>query len=570
MRKLVLAALFFLLLFPASAQAEEENNKFGIHLAVPSEEGLEKAATLVNSSGGDWGYVTLVIEEKDRDREKWRRVFDKMRQLHLIPIIRLATFSEGQIWHQPEVADGKPWAQFLDSLNWVVKERFVILFNEPNHSAEWGGKVDPADYGQVALAFAKELKVKNENFYLMLSGFDAAAPAKTPQYEDEEKFLTKMVSFLGEENRQLFDLLSGWASHSYPNPGFIGLPLSGGRNSVRGYQWELLILAKIGWKKEWPVFITETGWPHAEGLKLEKKFYPAEKTASYFRTYLESIGEDSRVRAITPFILNYQEELFDHFSWIKPGSEDFYPQYETVLKMSKMKGIPIQEQKIVITGFESQKLLKNSVYQFTFRIRNEGQAIWDDQEGYGLNFEEASGFEYFFSDFWPLFPFEEKTGMLFLKTGGFLGRKDLKLWLTKNGERLGNFIDWSLEVLPAPKIHFQVRLWPKKKTNGEDFKMVVYNLRGEVIFEADKIKVEDSKAEISEATNLVIGQKYRLVILKPYYLPRQEFIVINESENRVFFRPMFALDFNLDGKFSLKDIGCLFKNFKLLKNWWIK
>ena len=37
------------------------NNKVGIHLAVTSDEDIQKAADLTNSSGGKWGYVTIVI-----------------------------------------------------------------------------------------------------------------------------------------------------------------------------------------------------------------------------------------------------------------------------------------------------------------------------------------------------------------------------------------------------------------------------------------------------------------------------------------------------------------------------
>src|SRR3990170_8810810 len=102
----------------------EPNNKFGIHLTIPSEEDLKDAAVLVNSSGGDWGYTTLVIEEKDRDRGKWQNVFDQMRRTHLVPIIRLATSMESSSWRRPSPDEAEKWSQFLDSLNWVVKNRY--------------------------------------------------------------------------------------------------------------------------------------------------------------------------------------------------------------------------------------------------------------------------------------------------------------------------------------------------------------------------------------------------------------------------------------------------------------
>ena len=45
------------------------NNMFGIHVATPSREELENAANLVNTNGGNWGYVTVVIQENDRNKQ---------------------------------------------------------------------------------------------------------------------------------------------------------------------------------------------------------------------------------------------------------------------------------------------------------------------------------------------------------------------------------------------------------------------------------------------------------------------------------------------------------------------
>src|SRR5438093_552359 len=130
------------------------NNKFGIHLATPSKEDIKAAASLVNSNGGKWGYVTLVIQENDRDRGKWQEVFNELREEHLIPIIRLATKPVGSYWERPVKEDAESWAGFLNSLNWVVRERYIILFNEPNHASEWGGVVSAKDYAEVATAFS--------------------------------------------------------------------------------------------------------------------------------------------------------------------------------------------------------------------------------------------------------------------------------------------------------------------------------------------------------------------------------------------------------------------------------
>ena len=159
-----LILLLTLLFLPISIFAVELNNIYGIHLAQPHPQDIQAASDLVNSNGGKWGYVTLVIQENDRNREKWQGIFDQMRELRLIPIVRLATQPEGENWRRPEEEDAPDWIEFLNSLNWVVKSRYIILFNEPNHGSEWGGEVDETSYAKVVVAFARALKEKNQDF----------------------------------------------------------------------------------------------------------------------------------------------------------------------------------------------------------------------------------------------------------------------------------------------------------------------------------------------------------------------------------------------------------------------
>ena len=138
----ILSLIF--LVAPAWAQ---ETNKFGIHILDPSE--LQQAAELVNSSGGDWGFITIVIRDDDRDFKKWQNFFDQCRQLHLIPLVRLATHNENETWVAPKKEEISSWVNFLVNLNWPTKNRHIVVFNEPNHTKEWGGKIDPPHYAQI-------------------------------------------------------------------------------------------------------------------------------------------------------------------------------------------------------------------------------------------------------------------------------------------------------------------------------------------------------------------------------------------------------------------------------------
>ena len=85
---------------------------------------------------------------------------DQLRERQLIPIIRIATKGEGSSWRRPKLEEAQEWANFLNSLNWVVKNRYVILFNEPNHATEWGGTVDPKSFAEVNREFAKKSAIK--------------------------------------------------------------------------------------------------------------------------------------------------------------------------------------------------------------------------------------------------------------------------------------------------------------------------------------------------------------------------------------------------------------------------
>lgn len=341
---LIVLTLFF---FTAgSVQAVSDplslpNNKYGIHIV--DENDLESAAALVNSSGGDWGYVTLVIPERERNVEKWRSVFEKINRFHLIPIVRLATEPIGSIWKKPEVTDASSWADFLLQLNWPVKNRYVVIFNEPNHAKEWGNTLNPEEYAEILTAFSKTLKERSSDFFILPAGLDASAP-NSKETMDEKTFLKAML----QKDANVFSAIDGWTSHSYPNPGFTGSIFDKGKGSLRTFEWELNILKSWGVDQNLPIYITETGWPHQEGITNNQYLYSAEDIAEFIRETAETIWNNPQIAAVTPFVLNYQSFPFSNFSWQKPGRDIFYPQYDTYRSIVKVAGRPILNETSVL------------------------------------------------------------------------------------------------------------------------------------------------------------------------------------------------------------------------------
>lgn len=556
-RKLfILIFIFFLSsiiyhLGSGSVFAFSANNIFGIHLAQPHPQDIQATADLVNSNSGKWGYVTLVIQENDRNREKWQNIFDQLRELNLIPIIRLATQPEGENWRRPEPEDSRDWINFLDSLNWVVKDRYIILFNEPNHGSEWGGEVDPKSYGKVVVSFAKALKEKNPDYFIMLAGFDASAPSWMPGMEDEEVFLKKLFTFY-QSPIAIFNYIDGWASHSYPNPGFSGSPYDWGRGTIRGYDWELGVLRGLGVFKDLPVFITETGWKRGDETVVADNLRYA---------YEQVWSNDDRIRAVTPFILDYQGPPFLEFSWKKYQSNDFYQQYYTVQSLAKTKGEPELIEKGSIEFKLPIELVAQSQYNFKVTLENLGQAIWDKDDGYELKISNngLKSTETLVSDIKDVRPFEEKTVDFTLKTVGENPDQEIKFSLVKeNGVVLESKL-WKFKIDPLPELNVKVDFWPFGKGKGNDFEFQLFDVDERLVFKKKGVKVENGKGVIKNIQNIAIDELYRVVILKPGYLPRQTYLVFKTKDNQVKFKSMLPFDLNSDGKLDFNDFLKIFR-----------
>ncbi len=552
----IVVAIFFLNLSPVKAEMYP-NNKFGIHLAQPSDEDIERAQELVNSKDGTWGYVTLVIHEDDKNIDKWQPIFDKLRERSLIPIIRLATKPDGGNWERPHSDDVEEWVDFLNNLNWVVKNRYIILFNEPNHATEWGGEVDPQSFAEVTEEFARKLKAANSDFFVMLGGVDLAAPSSRPNYEDAAVFMRETVKEIGVEDYNTY--FDGLASHSYPNPGFIGSPLATGRTSIRGYNWELSLLQGMG-VKELPVFITETGW--------NGDILPRNQIAENFRYAYQNVWlPDDRVIAVTPFVLNYQGEPFLKFSWVRLNNVGVYPEFETVQGMTKQRGRPEIDEKGSIEFELPREIVEKSTYHFRVEVKNTGQAIWSEENGYSFILHGIPKTQYLVSSLGTIKPGDTRLIDVYFSTEAAIGESQTKFVINRDDQPVIESGIWDYEVVPLPSLSIDVSIFPKLNANDDKFELQVFDQYEQIVFKQKDIKVTDGVGYIQKVENIALGDKYRVVLLKKHYLPRQEYIVFKKGSNDIEFERMFPLDFDGDGALKFKDIPALFKNLKLLGMW---
>lgn len=300
-------------------------NKVGIHILFPAE--LSNAAKLANSSGGDWGYVTIPVQVRDRNLFKWQKFMDEAREFHVIPIIRIATegyYFNSSVWEKSADQDILDFANFLNSLDWPTKNKYVVILNEVNRADEWQGEPNPAEYARILSYAVTAFKSMNSDFFIISAGLDNGA-ANSSSSINQYNFMTQM----NNEVPGIFGQIDGMASHSYPNPGFSVPPWILTNKSIGSFKYEKELAETLGGKKL-PVFITETGWSRDK--------LPDREIASYMKYAFEEVWSDGDIVAVTPFILQ-SGGPYTKFSLI---NDDGKPNeiYLAIENMPKTKGEP--------------------------------------------------------------------------------------------------------------------------------------------------------------------------------------------------------------------------------------
>ncbi|MEN9407683.1 MAG: hypothetical protein RLZZ455_899 [Candidatus Parcubacteria bacterium] len=307
---------------------EKPNNKFGIHILFDSE--IEEAAALVNSNGGQWGYVIIPIQSGDRDLEKWQTFMDKAKKLKVTPIVRLATegdYFNTKVWRKPKEEDVLDFANFLHSLHWPVKNRYVVVFNEVNRDNEWGGTANPKEYAQLLSYASTVFKSLSPDFYILNAGLDNASINGNGAI-NKLTFLLRMDQAVPG----IFNQIDGFNSHAYPNPAFSQPPSVQTVTSISSYRYEKTLITQLT-DKTLPVFITETGW---SGLELSDK-----TRAAFYKEAFQGAWSDPDIIAVTPFLLRAGGGPFEQFSFINNEGKPT-EQYRAIEKIAKIKGQPTQ------------------------------------------------------------------------------------------------------------------------------------------------------------------------------------------------------------------------------------
>lgn len=272
----------------------------GVHLLDPAELSLVSPYRGENEAF----FVTVPYSLFDRRADIWERFFQTAEALQVTPIVRLTTEFQDGAWQVPQRVQVTAAARFLRKLPWK-EPRYVVLFNEPNHAAEWGGVVNPDDYARRALFTARWFQTETLDYVVLPAGLDAAAPNGT-QTMESFTFMDRVL----QAEPEFLEAFDGWTSHAYPNQGFVGSAYDVGKHSIRGFEHELAYLSRHG-KGDWQVYITETGWKQTKGT--------IPRLATYYQYAHDYVWSHPQVKAVTVFLLQGGEGPFAAFSLLYPN-----------------------------------------------------------------------------------------------------------------------------------------------------------------------------------------------------------------------------------------------------------
>lgn len=300
-------SLCFLSVFSSKAAAVD-SIPLGVHILNTEE--LIEARQLAEVRTGDerWTYVTIPFTLADVGQtERWQNFFDEAKNLRVVPLVRLATKMENDVWTEPSYRDVVSQIEFLSKLNWPTDKKHIIVFNEVNHAKEWGGKIDPAGYAKIFEFASSWARSENVNFEVLPAAMDLAAP-NAVNTREAFTYLNQMY----DNNKDIFFYADAWNSHSYPNPGFASSPDRTGKDSLRGFMHELDYLKnKTG--NDYKIYITETGWETSSRLA---RLLPA-----YYTYTLENIWNHPQVVAVTPFLLKGTPGPYAGFSFLTDNDQ---------------------------------------------------------------------------------------------------------------------------------------------------------------------------------------------------------------------------------------------------------
>ena len=105
----------------------------------------------------------------------------------------------------------------------------------------------------------------------------------------------------------------------------------------------------------------------------------------------------------------------------------------------------------------------------------------------------------------------------------------------------------TLTLVPPPSIEVRTQFGWKADSNTTSATVLVYD-HLTLIHKVQGVAITHGKAVVNDLRNVIPGNTYRVVVLVPYYLPRQTIATLKPDTTPIHMPRLYPVDFNQDGR----------------------
>ena len=204
------------------------------------------------------------------------------------------------------------------------------------------------------------------------------------------------------------------------------------------------------------------------------------------------------------------------------------------------------------------ELVAKSKYNFKIKLKNDGQGWWNEDYVIQANNNSTVNYEIKPGIIKDINPNEERLIEFIMTTNNQQNNLSTKFTLIKNNKTITESEPWQFDILPLPSLTFNIKYFPWGKGQGE-FEIQIFNTEDQLVYKQSRVKVNNKgTGQIFEVPNIALDDLYRVVVIKPGYLPRQNYIVFKKANNMINFKRLLPFDINHDGKFDWNDVLKIF------------
>ena len=187
-------------------------------------------------------------------------------------------------------------------------------------------------------------------------------------------------------------------------------------------------------------------------------------------------------------------------------------------------------------------------FKSAISIVNTGQSIWDEKSDFQI---KITGLNYPISISQLPLTKPNEVGHVDISFTPTVGVHEASIFLTKDGNQVEEIGKWGFEIVKPPIIHIEI---DGHLALSEEIEIQIYDKDERLLYKNPIVIISRGKGKIDDFISGNEGERYRMVVLKKRYLPRQNHFELQKIGNVVNFQKMLGVDLDQDGQFTLGDV----------------